>query len=251
MVRMTDFVALRNGGRSSPPDSFRASRSRPSFLSSLGSDNKVTQKRQEAVRDRFFKNDPTISDDRLNRRYSQFAGEEKFKQNLKDQGRVVEGLKQIDPVTGKPTDVFMGATPVFDTNTASPTFGKYVSKTLADRRMELANKFGPKPSEIMSDIGKGLGSIAQGFAEKGPPIMQLFSGLKDKFTGMMPQAGTPSFFNPNDIIGLVNALPQAQKAQYYSLLSSGTPYQQAYEMASGMPIGKFMQMSNGGIATLQ
>ena len=82
MVRMTDFVALRNGGRSSPPNSFRASRSRPSFLSSLGSDNKVTQKRQEAVRDRFFKNDPTISDDRLNRRYSQFAGEEKFKQNL-------------------------------------------------------------------------------------------------------------------------------------------------------------------------
>jgi len=226
MVRMTDFVALRNGGRSSPPDSFRASRSRPSFLSSLGSDNKVTQKRQEAVRDRFFKNDPTISDDRLNRRYSQFAEYEKFKSDP-TKTKKVEGT----------TNLFQAATPG--------------GMTLADKANELALKFGPKPSEIMSDIGKGLGSIAQGFAEKGPPIMQLFSGLKDKFTGMMPQAGTPSFFNPNDIIGLVNALPQAQKAQYYSLLSSGTPYQQAYEMASGMPIGKFMQMSNGGIATLQ
>ena len=226
MVRMTDFVALRNGGRSSPPDSFRASRSRPSFLSSLGSDNKVTQKRQEAVRDRFFKNDPTISDDRLNRRYSQFAEYEKFKSDP-TKTKKVEGT----------TNLFQAATPG--------------GMTLADKANELALKFGPKPSEIMSDIGKGLGSIAQGFAEKGPPIMQLFSGLKDKFTGMMSQAGTPSFFNPNDIIGLVNALPQAQKAQYYSLLSSGTPYQQAYEMASGMPIGKFMQMSNGGIATLQ
>ena len=223
---MTDFVALRNGGRSSPPDSFRASRSRPSFLSDLGSENKETKKRQEAVRERFFKNDPTISDDRLNRRYSQFAEYEKFK-NDPTKTKLVEGT----------TNLFQAATPG--------------GMTLADKANELAFKFGPKPSEVASDIGKGLGSIAQGFAEKGPPIMQLFSGLKDKFTGMMPQAGTPSFFNPNDIIGLVNALPQAQKAQYYSLLSSGTPYQQAYEMASGMPIGKFMQMSNGGIATLQ
>ena len=226
MVRMTDFVALRNGGRSSPPDSFRASRSRPSFLSDLGSENKETKKRQEAVRERFFKNDPTISDDRLNRRYSQFAEYEKFK-NDPTKTKKVEGT----------TNLFQAATPG--------------GMTLADKANELALKFGPKPSEIMSDIGKGLGSIAQGFAEKGPPIMQLFGGLKDKFTGMLPKAGTPSFFNPNDIIGLVNALPQAQKAQYYSLLSSGTPYQQAYEMASGMPIGKFMQMSNGGIATLQ
>jgi hypothetical protein len=223
---MTDFVALRNGGRSSPPDSFRASRSRPSFLSDLGSENKETKKRQEAVRERFFKNDPTISDDRLNRRYSQFAEYEKFKSDP-TKTKKVEGT----------TNLFQAATPG--------------GMTLADKANELAFKFGPKPSEIMSDIGKGLGFIAQGFAEKGTPLMQLFGGLKDKFTGMMPQAGTPSFFNPNDIIGLVNALPQAQRAQYYSLLSSGTPYQQAYEMASGMPIGKFMQMSNGGIATLQ
>jgi len=181
MVRMTDFVALRNGGRSSPPNSFRASRSRPSFLSSLGSDNKVTQKRQEAVRDRFFKNDPTISDDRLNRRYSQFAGEEKFKQNLLDKGRTVTGLTNPDPE---------------NPNISRPVFLRDVdskgnpTQSLSDVRRDLAMKFGPKPSEIMSDIGKGVGNIMGAVAERGTPMMQFLKAMG---------SGVQNFFSPNTI----------------------------------------------------
>ena len=109
----------------------------------------------------------------------------------------------------------------------------------------------PTFGQLMGDIGRGIGSIAQGFAEKGTPMMQMAKGLFEKFKDQIPQAGTPSFFNPNDIIGLVNALPQAQRVRYYQLLSEGTPYQKAYEMASGLPFTKFQQMSMGGIATLQ
>jgi len=226
MVQMTNFVALANGGRGAPPPSFRAKKTRPAFLSDLGSDRSEVPAKRAATREMFFKGDKDISDDRLDRRYTQFAEYEKFK-NDPTKTKLVEGT----------TNLFQAATPG--------------GMTLADKANQLAMKFGPRPSEIMSDIGKGIGSIAQGFAEKGPPIMQLFSGLKDKFTDMMPKAGTPSFFNPSDIIGLVNALPQAQKVRYYQLLSEGTPYQKAYEMASGLPFTKFQQMSMGGIATLQ
>ena len=225
---------------------------RPSFLSGLGSDNSELPAKRRATRDRFFDGDTSISKDRLDRRYTQFVENEKFKKDLKDTNRVLRdsrGNVVMNANTGEP--VFLGATPVFDTNTASPTFGQFVSKTVADRANELALKYGPKPSEIMSDIGKGLGSITQGLAEKGPPIMQLFSGIRDKFAGMMPQEGTPSFTNPNDIIGLVNALPDMQKRIYYDLLGSGVPYQKAYEQASGLPFTKFQQMAHGGIATLQ
>jgi len=220
---------------------------RPSFLSGLGSDNSELPAKRRATRDRFFDGDTSISKDRLDRRYTQFAELEKFKQGLKDEGRVVKGLKQIDPVTGKPTDVFMGSTPVFDTNTASPTFGQYVSKTVADKANELAFKYGPTPSEVLSDMGKGLGSMFGGLMEKGPPVMQMAKGLFEKFKNQLPQAGTPSFFNPNDIIGLVNALPDAQKRIYYDLLGSGVPYQKAYEQASGLPFTKFQQNMLGGI----
>jgi hypothetical protein len=163
MVRMTDFVALRNGGRSSPPDSFRASRSRPSFLSDLGSENKETKKRQEAVRERFFKNDPTISDDRLNRRYSQFAEYEKFKSDP-TKTKKVEGT----------TNLFQAATPG--------------GMTLADKANELALKFGPKPSEVASDIGKGVGNFMSAVAERGTPMMQFLKAMG---------SGVQSFFSPN------------------------------------------------------
>jgi hypothetical protein len=226
MVQMTNFVALANGGRGAPPPSFRAKKTRPAFLSDLGSDRSEVPAKREATREMFFKGDPTISNDRLDRRYTQFAEYEKFK-NDPTKIKKVEGT----------TNLFQAATPG--------------GMTLADKANQLSFKFGPKPSEIMSDIGKGIGSIAQGFAEKGTPMMQMAKGLFEKFKDQIPQAGTPSFFNPNDIIGLVNALPQAQRVRYYQLLSEGTPYQKAYEMASGLPFTKFQQMSMGGIATLQ
>ena len=225
---------------------------RPSFLSGLGSDNSELPAKRRATRDRFFDGDTSISKDRLDRRYTQFAENEKFKQGLIDSDRVLKdarGNPVLNANTGEP--IFLGATPVFDTNTASPTFGQYVSKTVADKANELAFKYGPTPSEVLSDMSKGIGSIAQGFAEKGTPVMGLLTGLFDKVKSMVPKEGTPSFFNPNDITGLVNALPDAQKRIYYDLLGSGMPYQKAYEQASGLPFTKFMNMAMGGVASLQ
>ena len=199
---------------------------RPSFLSGLGSDKSEVPKKLEATRQRFFKGDPTISDERLKNRYTQFAEYEKFK-NDPTKTKLVEGT----------TNLYQAATPG--------------GKTLADKAMELAFKYGPTPSEVLSDMGKGIGSMAQGFAEKGSPVMGLLTGLFDKVKSMVPKEGTPSFFNPGDITGLVNALPDAQKRIYYDLLSSGVPYQQAYEQASGLPFTKFMNMAMGGVASLQ
>jgi len=225
---------------------------RPSFLSGLGSDNSELPAKRRATRDRFFDGDTSISKDRLDNRYTQFAENEKFKQGLIDSDRVLKdarGNPVLNANTGEP--VFLGSTPVFDTNTASPTFGQYVSKTVADKANELAFKYGPTPSEVLSDMGKGIGSMAQGFAEKGTPVMGLLTGLFDKVKSMVPKEGTPSFFNPGDITGLVNALPDAQKRIYYDLLGSGVPYQKAYEQASGLPFTQFMNMAMGGVASLQ
>jgi len=193
MVQMTNFVALANGGRGAPPPSFRAKKTRPAFLSDLGSDKSEVPKKLEATRQTFFKGDPTISDDRLKNRYTQFAETEKFKQNLQDKGRVLKGVRAdgteytvMNPNTKQA--VFLGDTPVFDTNTASPTFGRYVSKTVADRANELAFKYGPKPSEIMSDIGKGVGNFMGAVAEKGTPMMQFLKAMG---------SGIQNFFSPN------------------------------------------------------
>ena len=225
MVQMTNFVMMRNGGRSAPPPSFKAKRTRPAFLSDLGSDKSEVPKKREATRETFFKGDKSISDDRLDRRYTQFAELEKFK-NDPTKTKLVEGS----------TNLYQAATPG--------------GKTLADKANELAFKFGPKPSEVFSDMGKGIGSMAQGFAEKGTPVMGLLTGLFDKVKSMVPKEGTPSFFNPNDITGLVNALPDAQKRIYYDLLGRGMPYQKAYEQASGLPFTQFMNMAMGGVASL-
>ena len=224
---------------------------RPSFLSGLGSDNSELPAKRRATRERFFDGDTSISKDRLDNRYTQFVENERFKQGLKDSDRVLKdarGNPVLNANTGEP--VFLGATPVFDTNTASPTFGQYVSKTLADQQMQMANKYGPTMGQVFSDMGKGIAAIGQGIADKGTPVMGLLTGLFDKVKSMVPKEGTPSFFNPGDITGLVNALPDAQKRIYYDLLSSGVPYQKAYEQASGMPFGEFVQMSNGGVASL-
>ena len=219
---------MRRGGR---PDDFKGftgnmKTSRPSFLSDLGYEKSEVPKKREATRQTFFKGDPTIDDDRLKNRYTMFAEYEKFK-NDPTKTKLVEGT----------TNLYQAATPG--------------GMTLADKANELAFKYGPKPSEIMSDIGKGINSMMGGVMGKGPPIVQMFKGLGEKFKDSLPQAGTPRFFNPNDIMGLVQRLSPAQQRIYYDLLGSGMPYQKAYEQASGLPFTKFMNMAMGGVASLQ
>ena len=253
MVQMTNFVMMRRGGR---PDAFEGfqgygtakpvnqpaapSTKRPSFLSSMGSDSGILEKNREITRNRFFKGDESISDDRLDRRRTQDKELEKFKREnyltyVGDDGKTYTRDLSLR----------------FDTDPSSPTFGQYTRTTLADKANELAFKYGPRPSEIMSDMGKGISSMFGGLMEKGPPVMQMAKGLFEKFKDQLPKAGTPSFFNPNDIIGLVENLSPAQQRIYRDLLSSGMPYQQAYEQASGLPFTKLMNMAMGGVASLQ
>ena len=163
MVQMTNFVALANGGRGAPPPSFRAKKTRPAFLSDLGSDKSEVPKKLEATRQTFFKGDPTISDDRLKNRYTQFAEYEKFK-NDPTKTKLVEGT----------TNLFQAATPG--------------GMTLADKANQLAMKYGPKPSEIMSDIGKGVGNFMGAVAERGTPMMQFLKAMG---------SGIQNFFSPN------------------------------------------------------
>ena len=160
---MTNFVALANGGRGAPPPSFRAKKTRPAFLSDLGSDRSEVPAKRAATREMFFKGDKDISDDRLDRRYTQFAEYEKFK-NDPTKTKLVEGT----------TNLFQAATPG--------------GMTLADKANQLAMKFGPRPSEIMSDIGKGVGNFMGAVAERGTPMMQFLKAMG---------SGIQNFFSPN------------------------------------------------------
>ena len=116
---------------------------------------------REDTRDKFFKGNENISDDRLDRRRQQDLAEQRF---IRTRMKPVEGssnlLQKRDPE----------------------------GIDLAEFRRRNAMQYGPTLSEIGSDIGFGIGSIAKGFAEKGTPMIQLFKGLSDKFKGGVKDA---------------------------------------------------------------
>jgi hypothetical protein len=121
--------------------------------------------RKEITRQQFFKGRPDVSDDRLVRRQKQADELRAFKQGL-----------TIAPGT---TNLYQEQAPTFN-----PMTGRYERTTLADKSRELALKYGPTFSEIGSDIGYGLGSIAKGagdFIGRGGVIGSVLSGLYDKF----------------------------------------------------------------------
>ena len=226
MVQMTNFVALRNGGGVDPRDKRAKKRvgfsdvgNRGSYTPGGDSFKNYSQKDQETMfkaaggKDKFIERAADI--------------EQRFKRSADTQG-FLDRVNLFDKFKNRGDEIVRDEA------------GRQILSMQDPRLTAQAPTF----SQLIGDIGRGIGSIAQGFAEKGPPIMQLFRSF-------LPQEGVPSFTNPNDIIGLVNALPEAQRVKYYQLLSQGTPYQKAYEMASGLPFTKFQQMSMGGIATLQ
>ncbi len=144
----------------------------------------------------FFSDRPDVSDDRALRRMKQFDEMRSFKNKLMDSGRVLKGVRPDgteyivkNTNTGEP--VYLGTTPKFDTNSSSPTFGRYTSTSVADKGKQLANLYGPTFKEIGSDIGYGLGNIAKGFAEKGTPLISLIKSLYGKGKDFVTQ-GIPS-----------------------------------------------------------
>jgi hypothetical protein len=98
----------------------------------------------------FFGNNPGVSDDRALRRITQFDKDVAFKNQFT---RPVQGSSNLLQMTSD------------------------APRSLAAERMRLANVYGPTPREIMGDMGRGIGSMFQGLAEKGTPMMNLAKGL--------------------------------------------------------------------------
>lgn len=162
------------------------------------SSGKLRQQTIENYKKSFDKKQREVRKDKQKKELNQFKGE------LMASDRVLKdssGNFVYNKNTGEP--VYLGSKPVFDTDSSSPTFGQYVSTSVADRSQQLANKYGPTFREILGDIGGGLGSIFQGFAEKGPPIVQILKGLYQK--------GKDYFTQPS---GIEEAVPQATGGIY-------------------------------------
>jgi hypothetical protein len=158
----------------------------------------LAQKTKDSYSKAFDKKQREVRRDKQKQELNQFKGE------LMASDRVLKdssGNFVYNKNTGEP--VYLGSKPVFDTDSSSPTFGQYVSTSVADRSQQLANKYGPTFKEILGDIGGGLGSIFQGFAEKGPPIVQILKGLYQK--------GKDYFTQPS---GIEEAVPQATGGIY-------------------------------------
>ena len=119
-----------------------------SFRQAEAQSMKALQDRREQTRQDFFKGRQDVSPNRLDRRQIQADLYEQFKSDP-TKTKLVSGT----------TNLYQAAQPG--------------GITLADKAQELAFKYGPTFKEIGGDIRYGIGSIMQGLAEKGTPLMQL------------------------------------------------------------------------------
>jgi len=119
----------------------------------------------------FFKG--PVSDDRLRRRLQQDREERDFISQLK-----------VAPGT---TNLLQEQAPKFN-----PMTGRYERTTLAQKRQQLANLYGPTPREVLSDISYGLGSIGSAIGQKVMAgefgLLGLAKGLYEQFTNRAAQA---------------------------------------------------------------
>ena len=142
-----------------------------SFRQAEAQSMKALQDRREQTRQDFFKGRQDVSPNRLDRRQIQADLYEQFKSDP-TKTKLVSGT----------TNLYQAAQPG--------------GITLADKAQELAFKYGPTFKEIGGDIRYGIGSIMQGLAEKGTPLMQLgkagIEGLQ-KFFAPKPTETKPSF----------------------------------------------------------
>ena len=147
------------------------------------------------ARKEFFPNRPDVSDDRAFNR-----------QQIADQTASFKG-QFTRPVEGSSNLLQMTAD---------------APRSLSQETMRLANKFGPTPGEIMGDIGRGIGSIFSGIAERGTPLMQLAksvgSGIMNLLTpkqdvstmGQAPQFSIGTQFLPADFASQVQSRTMGQ-----------------------------------------
>lgn len=89
----------------------------------------------------------------------------------------------------------------------------------------------PTFGQLLGDMGRGIGSIFQGIAEKGTPLMQLGKGVLGGIQNFFSNT-----FNPGNISGQLKAAgPQAQQQYAMLMQQPGMTYQKAFEMATGNP----------------
>ena len=115
---------------------------------------------------------------------------------------------------------------------------------LAEKRMELTNKFGPTLADIGSDFRFGMGRFFDDLRVKGTPVVQLIrsagSGISDffntPFQNMQNQEGSLAM--------QIRALTPEQRREYDRLVGmQGFTIPEALKRVTGMAMG--------GIATLQ
>ena len=136
-----------------------------------------------------------ISDDRLDRRRQQDLAEQRFiRTRMKPVGNTGGTLLQKRDPEGI---------------------------DLAEFRRRNAMQYGPTFSEIGSDIGYGLSSIAKGFAEKGPPILQIIKGINDKFKGGVEAAWNAVRGEPTTVEGTAFPQPGSDTKDLFSSIDTG------------------------------
>ena len=176
----------------------------------------------------FFGGNPNVSDDRAFRRMQQADQLQSFKNQF------------TKPVQGSSNLLQMTAD---------------APRSLAEESMRLANKFGPTPSEVKGDIGRGIGNIFNGIAERGTPLMQL---AKDIGGGILnffnpqpftPTTGDSSTFDLNTTVNFRDGLDEAQLGifNYYLNMGNSPEYARNAALFGIVP----ERMATGGIATLR
>ena len=232
MVQMTDFVALRRGG--DPRD--KRARERVGF-GDVGNRGSYTPGGDS------FKNYSQQDQETM---FKAAGGKDKF---IDQAAKIEQDYKRSADTQG-----FLDRVNLFnrfqnrgDESVRNPETGRQILSMQDPRLTAQAPTFG----QLIGDIGRGIGSIAQGFAEKGPPAVQFLNALR---TGVM------DFISPaqNEMIGTerqvgfgsqelndFNSLNKSQQNTYLMLKKSGAMHREAFVQA------RLQTMAMGGIATLQ
>lgn len=179
----------------SPNQMFGSSRPRPAFLSSLGSGTPTgltppSQNRPE--------NDRQRRNERQKQELQNFKNQFTKAVYNPNTGGVVKGLTQA----------------TFD-----------APRSLTAERQRLSNIYGPTLTELVGDMGRGIGSIMGGFAEKGTPMMNLAksvgSGIQNFFAPANPTPINPMPMVPTGLNNFLSTGLDNLQSGFNNFMQSG------------------------------
>ena len=247
MVQMTNFVMMRRGGR---PDDFKG-------FTGFGNKKPVNQPAASQPQrpagttgpgsgytpgGDSFKN---YSQQDQQKMFQQAGGEKQFKENV----------AEIEQKYKRSADIqrYLDRTNLFNQfkNKGDGIVKDAQGRTILSMQDPYLTAQAPTFGQLMGDIGRGIGSIVQGFAEKGPPVVQFLNALR---TGVM------DFISPaqNEMVGMerqvgfgsqelddFNSLNKSQQNTYLMLKKSGATHMEALNQA------KLQTMAMGGVVSLR